>query len=217
MCCMSVHWPPSAPKSYRTSPTYSWDLSDCGPPPSSRCWTWSEPYPGTQRRLPHPRVAYRPGILMPCSYEPPPLPSTCDFVLCPWRTFTWPGASHSAPPMIRKCHTMDIAGGGISPTSGPLSCPARDCVRSGTGGRSNLRPSPGTPPLGTSRRELPKGRISYTTPFLPSAVPVDGLPGNPPLGPPWTQDSGCAGGGVPGGYYPHLSSGRHMPLWSGPL
>ena len=97
-------------------------------------------------------------------------------------------------------------GGGFQPP-GPLLCPARSGAKSGIVGKSDLKPSLGTPPLGMTRYAPPKGRKpdipeafpgvvgvgSLLGPLIPPCdVPVDGLPGTLPLIMYLTQDSGYA-------------------------
>ena len=106
-----------------------------------------------------------------------------------------------------KCHTVGNAGGAGLPPPGPLLCPPRGGARSGTRGKSDLKPSQGTPLLGMPCSAPPKGREYDTSTDLPGVdgggscagplVPprvvfADGLPGTPPPGPCKTPDSVCA-------------------------
>ena len=126
--------------------------------------------------------------------------------------------------MRRTCYNMGTAGGDSSPHLGPQSCPAYGSAQSGTGGRSDLNPSPGTPSMVTTCHAPPKGRISGTLPglgggkYLSSpplshyAAPANGLSGTLMLGPLCTQDIGRIGVFCSNGSYTPPSSGGCRPL-----
>ena len=148
-----------------------------------------------------------PERMLSCLREPLLPPVTCTSAPHSWHTSPYTCISCSTPPNIQTCHTVGTAvGGGFQPP-GPLLCPARGGAKSGPVGRSDLRPSLVTPPLGMTHCAPPKGRKPYITEALqgvvgvgsligplvpPYDVPVDGLPGTSPLIMYLTQDIGCA-------------------------
>ena len=118
---------------------------------------------------------------------------------------------------------------GDFPPTRPLSCPACGSAQSETGGRSKSNPPPSTSSMGISRHLLPEGRKSDTpeappevdgggyctgTLISPLALPINGLPGTPMLGPRHTTKSVRACVVFPNGSLPPPSSLVRMPPWS---
>ena len=140
--------------------------------------TRSRPSEGIWMKTPPTIAVHRPGRPLPRLHGHTLPPTTCTSFLLPWRTLPWMGVGRSGPPRGRICRTGGITGGGDSPPPGPLSCPARGDARSGPGGRSELRPGPGSPLRGTPLLSPPDGKISGMYSSLcvwgggPSQVPI---------------------------------------------